>query len=87
MDASAADSIPEYDELRLRVEVHDEATYDVVAFAPDGGTVTGRFERPLSDERARELHPQDAASAKRPELPVVADGEGEGARTRACSST
>jgi CHAT domain len=50
MEASAADTIPEYDELKLRVEVHGEGTYDVTAFAPDGGTVTGRFERPLSDE-------------------------------------
>ena len=50
MEGSGAEPIPEYDELKLRVEVHDEETYDVVAFAPDGGTVTGRFERPLSDE-------------------------------------
>jgi hypothetical protein len=50
MDASGTDTIPEYDELKLRVELHDEGSYDVTAFAPDGGTVTGRFERPMSDE-------------------------------------
>jgi len=50
MEASPTDTIPEYDELKLRVDAHDDMTYDVVAFAPDGGTVTARFERPLSDE-------------------------------------
>ncbi len=50
MEEPGPETIPEYDELKLRVEVDSDGTYDVVAFAPDGGTVTGRFERPLSDE-------------------------------------
>jgi CHAT domain len=50
MEGSPADAIPEYDELKLRVLAHGDRTYAVEAFAADGGTVTARFERPISDE-------------------------------------
>ncbi len=43
------DTIPEYDELKLRVEPRGSGQYDVVAFAPDGGTATGHFESPISE--------------------------------------
>jgi hypothetical protein len=42
-----AGSIPEYDELKLRVE-SDNGSYRVIAFGPDGGTATGHFESPIS---------------------------------------
>jgi hypothetical protein len=42
-----AGSIPEYDELKLRVESAN-GSYRVIAFGPDGGTATGQFTTPIS---------------------------------------
>ncbi len=42
-----AGGIPEYDELKLRVESGDDG-YRVVAFGPDGATATGHFAIPMS---------------------------------------
>jgi CHAT domain len=50
MEGSPTDAIPEYDELKVRVLAHGDRTYAVEAFAADGGTVTARFERPISDD-------------------------------------
>ena len=77
------DTIPEYDELKLRVEPRGAGQYDVVAFAPDGGTATGHFESPDLGARARQLHPARGAAAERPHLPLDAHGGGEGARAGA----
>ncbi len=40
--------IPEYDDLKLRIEAGDGDSYRVVAFGPGGNTATGRFARPIS---------------------------------------
>ncbi len=40
--------IPEYDDLKLRVEPGDGDSYRVVAFGPGGNTATGSFARPIS---------------------------------------
>jgi streptogramin lyase len=40
--------IPEYDDLKLRVEPGDGDTYRVVAFGPGGNTASGSFARPIS---------------------------------------
>jgi len=43
------DDIPEYDELKLRIEPGDAGAYRVTALGPDGATATGRF-TPLTEE-------------------------------------
>jgi streptogramin lyase len=40
--------IPEYDDLKLRVEPGDGDSYRVVAFGPGGNTASGSFARPIS---------------------------------------
>jgi streptogramin lyase/CHAT domain-containing protein len=40
--------IPEYDDLKLRIEPGDEDSYRVVAFGPGGNTASGSFVRPIS---------------------------------------
>jgi hypothetical protein len=40
--------IPDYDELKLRIESGAGQTYHVVAFAPDGSTAEGSFASPFS---------------------------------------
>ena len=42
------DGIPDYDELKLRIEPPREGEYHVVASASDGGTATGDFQSPIS---------------------------------------
>jgi hypothetical protein len=42
------DGIPDYDELKVRIEPAGEGEYHVVAFAADGGTATGDFTSPIS---------------------------------------
>ena len=37
------DGIPDYDELKLRIEAAREGGYHVVASSSDGGTATGDF--------------------------------------------
>jgi streptogramin lyase len=40
--------IPEYDDLKLRIEPGDGDSYRVVAFGPGGNTASGAFARPIS---------------------------------------
>jgi streptogramin lyase len=40
--------IPEYDDLKLRVEPGEGDSYRVVAFGPGGNTASGSFSRPIS---------------------------------------
>jgi hypothetical protein len=40
--------IPEYDELKLRIEPGAEGTYRVLAFGPEGATASGRFVAPFT---------------------------------------
>jgi hypothetical protein len=40
--------IPQYDELKLRIEKGSGQSYHVVAFAPDGSTAEGTFSSPFS---------------------------------------
>ncbi len=41
--------IPEYDDLKLRIEPGEGDSYRVVAFGPGGNTASGRFARPISE--------------------------------------
>ena len=43
------DGIPDYDELKLRIEAAREGGYHVVASSSDGGTATGDFQSPISE--------------------------------------
>ena len=43
-----AESIPEYDELKLRIERGSGTTYRVVASGPDGSTGEGTFSTPVA---------------------------------------
>ena len=40
--------IPDYDDLKLRIEPDEGDSYRVVAFGPGGNTASGRFARPIS---------------------------------------
>ena len=42
------EGIPDYDELKVRIEPLREGEYHVVASASDGGTATGDFQSPIS---------------------------------------
>jgi hypothetical protein len=44
-----ANDIPEYDELKLRIEHGRGDNYRVLAFSPDGGTSSGAFSAPFSE--------------------------------------
>jgi streptogramin lyase len=41
--------IPEYDDLKLRIEPGEGKSYRVIAFGPSGSTATGTFTKPLSE--------------------------------------
>jgi CHAT domain-containing protein len=41
--------IPDYDELKLRIEPLEEGSYRALAFGPDGSTAQGAFDIPFSD--------------------------------------
>jgi streptogramin lyase len=41
--------IPEYDDLKLRIEPGEGKSYRVTAFGPSGSTATGSFTKPLSE--------------------------------------
>src|SRR5215218_1898070 len=43
-----AEGIPEYDEIKLRIEPGPRGTYRVLAFTADGSTAHGRFKIPRS---------------------------------------
>jgi CHAT domain len=45
-----AEGIPEYDELKLRIEPGPREAYRVIAFGPDGSTAEGTFSAPFSRE-------------------------------------
>ena len=73
--------IPDYDDLKLRIEPGEGDSYRVVAFGPGGNTASGRFARPISRGRARQLHSESRPAAPaRAQVPLVADGGGEAAR-------
>ena len=43
------ESIPNYDELKLRIGRGTEGSYQVVAFGPDGSTASSKFELPFDE--------------------------------------
>ena len=73
--------IPEYDDLKLRIEAGDGDSYRVVAFGPGGNTATGRFARPISQVELDNFILQGwSAAPARSQVPLIADGGGEAAR-------
>ncbi len=47
--------IPEYDELKLRLEKDADGSYRVLAFAPDGSTGRGAFTPPFAEDKLDEF--------------------------------
>src|SRR5688572_1074819 len=44
-----AERIPDYEELKLRIQPGPHGSYGVLAFAADGSTAQGSFTKPFSD--------------------------------------
>jgi hypothetical protein len=73
-----AEGIPEYDELKLRIEPGEgDGAYRVLAFGPDGSTASGAFSPPFDETRLDNFVLRVGRRRRGARIQLLADGGGQ----------